>query len=211
MPRIQGAPLIFLFITAQSLAWTGCAGSELSPQSSMDTQSPKAKPVLARNTHSGRRAFLQPESGAPIQDMSPQNCSQGFHPQSDTISDLARLAALCAKSNGLIAITNVYNGQFEDLSSEVDRFQFKGRGGHCYRILSVGGEGITDLDIAVIDSDNRLATADLSSDAFPIVPPRGFLCLKQEETFTIQVAAQQGNGHYALQVWGSPSPESSAR
>lgn len=199
MLQAHRAPFI-CFFAAACLVCTACAGNELSAQSSADADAQPS--TFTRDTRSQRPIFAA--SSKTAREIPPQACSEGFEPQADAALGLSRLAAPCAQSKGLIAITPVHTGIFGDTSSGVDRFQFKGRKDHCYRILSVGEAGIIDLDIAVLDSNGRLAAADLSSDAFPIVPPRGFLCLKQEETFTIQVAAQQGNGRYVLQIWGSP-------
>lgn len=192
--------LRIVLLAAFCPAWSGCAATEVSqPSAAADAE----RFSLARDTRSHRRVFVPaaPKIAAP--EISPQACSEGFQPAQDTASDLDRLAASCAQSIGLIAITPVFTGAFQDASSAAERLQFKGRKDHCYRILSVGEAGIADLDIAVFDSEGRLAAADVSSDRFPMVPPRGFLCLKQEETFTIEIASQQGAGRYLLQVWGS--------
>jgi hypothetical protein len=67
----------------------------------------------------------------------------------------------------------------------------------------VGSPEVTDLDIAVVDAEGRLAAADLSDDRFPIAPPTGVLCLKSDQLFTIQIGVMGGSGSYLVQVWGS--------
>jgi hypothetical protein len=118
--------------------------------------------------------------------------------------DLTRLTRRCADPQSLTAVTPVYVGASQDERADQDRLSFRGRAGRCYRVFSIGAPSVVDLDVAITDDDGRLAAADASGDRFPIVPPRGALCLRRDELFTIHVGVIKGRGSYLLQVWGSP-------
>jgi len=129
------------------------------------------------------------------------SCSASFEPGFDPVSDLARLTAACAAD--LEAVTPVKVGDEQGESADAERFSFRGRAGRCYRVFAVGSPEVRDLDIAVVDAEGRLAAADLSGDRFPIAPPTGYLCLKSDQLFTIQIGVMGGSGSYLVQVWGS--------
>ena len=129
-------------------------------------------------------------------------CASSFEPGLDPASDLARLAAACAAPAGLKAVTPVKVGGAQGQGDDAERFVFRGRADRCYRVLAVGSPEVTDLDIAIVDAEGRLAAADISSDRFPTAPPSGFFCLGADQVFTIQIGVRAGSGGYVAQVWG---------
>jgi len=75
-------------------------------------------------------------------------------------------------------------------------------GGGCYRIFATASASVGDLDLLVRDSERPLA-GDLGSDAWPVLPPRGPLCLATEGLYLLEVSVREGAGDYALQIWGT--------
>jgi hypothetical protein len=128
-------------------------------------------------------------------------CYRGFQPGNDAPADLARLTGACGAPNGLGAVTPVRIGDAQTQDDPAERFTFRARAGRCYRFFSVGEQGVADLDLAVLDPAGRLAAADVSGDRFPVVPPRGPLCMEREGIYTVEVAVVQGSGRFVLQVW----------
>jgi hypothetical protein len=128
-------------------------------------------------------------------------CYQGFEPTADPPADLERLAGACGPPAGLAAATPVQIGAPQAEGDPSDRFSFRARAGRCYRFFSVGAPEVADLDVAVLDPEGRLAAADASGDRFPVVPPRGPLCVGREGVYTVEVAVVRGRGPYVLQVW----------
>ena len=63
--------------------------------------------------------------------------------------------------------------------------------------------GVTDLDLAVYDPDGHIAGGDVSRDRWPVVPPRGPLCVEQEGVYTLAVSVARGRGDYVLEIWGT--------
>ncbi len=85
-----------------------------------------------------------------------------------------------------------------------ERFLFRARRG-CYRAFALGGPGVVDLDVAMYDPQGRLAAGDVSRDCWPVVPPRGPLCVESDGVYTVTVAVARGRGDFLLQMWG-PGP-----
>lgn len=73
--------------------------------------------------------------------------------------------------------------------------------GRCYSILAVGGEGVNDLDAALMRGNTQLA-ADGTRNAFPSVRH----CAEQTGRVTLQVRATSGSGDYFYQVFRQSAP-----
>jgi hypothetical protein len=131
------------------------------------------------------------------------SCYRTFEPRSDqAAADLERLTSACGRPTGLAPLAPPREGEPQGQDDPVERFTFQTRAGRCYRIFAVGAPSVTDLDVAVLDPEGRLAAADLSGDRFPVVPPRGPLCAEREGVYTVEVSVAQGSGTYAIQVLG---------
>lgn len=183
---VRGLPVLLWPVLLAPALLTGCLASSPEPPAG----SPDATDV---GTHAAERAGRG--------DLWTR-CYSGFQPTGSAPTDLARLTAACGPPAGLTALTTVYSGavQAEDAPSE--RVLFRAHGGRCYRFFSVGGDGVTDLDMAVLAPDGRLAAADASRDRFPVVPPRGPLCAPRDGVYAVDIAVQKGSGGFVLQVWG---------
>lgn len=129
-------------------------------------------------------------------------CYRAFRPTDDAPADLGRLTAACGPPNGMSAVTPVRVGELQAEDEPSERLTFRARGGRCYRFFAVGTPDVADLDLAVLDPDGRLAAADGSGDRFPVVPPRGPLCVERDGVYTVEAAVVRGSGTFVLQVWG---------
>jgi hypothetical protein len=70
------------------------------------------------------------------------------------------------------------------------------RGGRCYSVLAVGGDGIVDLDASLLQGTTPIAT-EASTNAFPSVRH----CPAQNGTFKLKVRAASGSGAYFFQLF----------
>ncbi len=130
------------------------------------------------------------------------DCYRRFQPGEDPAADLARLGEACAAPGGLHPLGAVHQGAEQGASDPPERFLFRARRG-CYRAFALGGPGVVDLDLAVYDPQGKLAGGDVSRDRWPVVPPRGPLCVEKDGVYTIAVAVARGRGDYVLQIWGT--------
>jgi len=69
-------------------------------------------------------------------------------------------------------------------------------GGHCYAILTVGGQGISNVNLTLNEGSNQLTT-DNTRTAFPTVRH----CPQQNTRVRLEVAAGGGSGRYFYQVF----------
>lgn len=130
------------------------------------------------------------------------SCYQGFQLTEDPVSDLDRLGLACGAPRGLGAVSPVHVAT-QKAEEPAERLVFRARKGRCYRLFAVGAAGVRDLDVAILAPDGRLVAADLTKDAWSVVPPRGPWCPDEEGPFAIDISVPDGEGAYALGVWGT--------
>jgi len=135
------------------------------------------------------------------------SCYKDFQPTEAPVSDLDRLGFSCGAPRGYSSVAPVHTGS-QKAEDPAERLVFRAKKGRCYRLFAIGDAGVRDLDVAVIARDGRLVAADLSKDPWSVVPPRGPWCADEEGPFAIDISVGEGQGAYALGVWGS-EPESS--
>jgi hypothetical protein len=70
------------------------------------------------------------------------------------------------------------------------------RGGRCYSVLVVGGEGVVDLEASLLQGSTPIAS-ESSTNAFPSVRH----CPAQNGTFKLKVRAASGSGAYFFQLF----------
>jgi hypothetical protein len=134
------------------------------------------------------------------------DCYRRFSPGDDAAADLGRLGEACSAPAGLRPLGDAYQGAPQGAGDPPERLAFRMRPG-CYRAFAVGGAGVDDLDLAFYDPEGRLAAGDVSRDRWPVVPPRGPLCIDKAGVYTVVVAVARGQGDYLLQVWGPAPPD----
>ncbi len=131
------------------------------------------------------------------------DCYSSFTPSGKARADLNRLTRACGPTGGMRAVTPVTHAEQND-KDPVDRYTFYvPRAGACYRVYAVGNRGVSDLDLLVRGPSGDDVAADLTHDAFPVLPPQGPLCFEQPGLYLLEVSVHRGQGGYAIQVWGN--------
>ncbi len=77
--------------------------------------------------------------------------------------------------------------------------------GRCYRIIGVGGVGVTDLDLKLYDPAGTMVDQDIATDNFPVIGLNNQrpLCPQTGGSYRLEVIMYQGSGDYGVQVFGS--------
>ncbi len=75
--------------------------------------------------------------------------------------------------------------------------------GRCYVAMARGGEGLTDIDLVLLDPDGAEVARDLDRDAEPDVE----LCPEEGGHYAVIARAFEGAGALGVLVLGGPAPE----
>lgn len=79
--------------------------------------------------------------------------------------------------------------------------------GFCYRVISVGGTGISDLDMFLLDTAGRQIDADRAPDNYPVIGLSRPLCVPPGAppiTAQIRIRAFSGSGEIGVQIFATP-------
>jgi hypothetical protein len=75
------------------------------------------------------------------------------------------------------------------------------RGGFCYRVLGVAGDGVEDLDLLLFDSNGVEAQQDPGQDRFPALGVQSAICPGSAGAFRLQVWMYKGSGAFIAGVY----------
>jgi hypothetical protein len=79
--------------------------------------------------------------------------------------------------------------------------------GFCYRVIAVGGTGISDLDMFLLDTAGRQIDADRAPDNYPVIGLSRPLCVPPGAppiTAQIRIRAFSGSGEIGVQIFATP-------
>ena len=80
-------------------------------------------------------------------------------------------------------------------------------GGHCYRIIGVGGPGVDDLDLFLRDMSGVVIDQDRAPNNFPVIGLDRALCLPAgmgNQSVQIEMRMTSGAGAVGVQMFGTP-------
>jgi hypothetical protein len=78
------------------------------------------------------------------------------------------------------------------------------RGGHCYRIVAVGGTGVEDMDLFLYDPEGVQTQQDPAQDRFPVLGLQAEICPLRGGAYRLQVHMYKGGGAFAARVYRTP-------
>ena len=108
-------------------------------------------------------------------------------------------------ANGFIAVTDLVRGAMRH--GERRTVVAAVVGGHCYRIIGVGGAGVGDLDLYLRDLTGNVIDQDRAPDNFPVIGLDRQLCLPAgmgNQSAQLEIRMARGEGEIGVQVFGSP-------
>ncbi len=74
--------------------------------------------------------------------------------------------------------------------------------GQCYKIIGVGGPGVSDLDLKLYDPTNEMVDQDIATDNFPVIGLQRQLCPTAAGQYRLEVLMFSGAGEFGVQVFG---------
>jgi hypothetical protein len=183
----------------------GCVETSSHEPDVPDWKRPRAAPADVSDVSLEELGARSPLASLRYSDPFWSACYRSFQPSEDPVSDLDRLGFACGAPRGLAAVAPVHVGS-QKADDEAERLVFRARKGRCYRVFAIGAAEVRDLDVSILAPDGRLVAADVSKDAWSVVPPRAPWCPEDEGPYAIDVSVADGEGSYALGVWGSELP-----
>jgi hypothetical protein len=195
VPFASGRLSLALFA---AIVLVGCVEASSRPPEEPDWKRPRAAALDISDT-----SLTEPRT-RPDRFIDPfwSTCYKGFQPSADPVSDLDRLGFACGAPRGYGAVSPVHTGS-QKAEDPAERLVFRARKGRCYRLFAVGEATVRDLDVSILAPDGRLVAADLSKDPWSVVPPRAPWCPDEVGPFAVDVSVADGQGAFALGVWGS--------
>jgi hypothetical protein len=115
-------------------------------------------------------------------------------------ADVTKLAKGCEKVTKMKLVGKTLNGK-QGAEDKPQTFPLKASAGKCYRVYAESDPGITDLDMAIKDSNGDIAGEDSTDDPSPVVLEDGAVCFKEADDATVIVSVGSGKGAYVVQVW----------
>ena len=129
-------------------------------------------------------------------------CHKDYKPKTKNLdAEVAALAKGCAKTTKMKQIGKTLTGK-QGAESKPQSFPFKAQAGKCYRVYAESETTITDLDMAIKDSNGDIAGEDSTDDPSPVVLEDGAVCFKEGDDATVIVSVGSGKGAYSVQIWG---------
>jgi hypothetical protein len=78
------------------------------------------------------------------------------------------------------------------------------RGGYCYRIIGVAGDGVADFDLLLFDANGVQVQQDPAQDRFPVLGQHSEICPTASAQYRVQAVMYKGGGPFVLGVYKTP-------
>lgn len=120
----------------------------------------------------------------------------------DLVAGATAMANACVDTQKMHQLGQPSTGQGQyATATSVTTLPLKAQTNRCYRIIGLAEGTVTDLDIAVTDSNGKSAGEDVTDSNDAIVLENGSLCFKQDDSANINVAVAGGSGKWAVEIW----------
>jgi hypothetical protein len=75
----------------------------------------------------------------------------------------------------------------------------------CFKIIGVGGAGVTDLDLFLFDPQGTQMQEDTATDAYPVLGLNHPICPDLAGSYRVRVRMFEGAGEFGVQVFHAQS------
>jgi hypothetical protein len=75
------------------------------------------------------------------------------------------------------------------------------RGAHCYRVLAVAADGVSDLDLLLFDPNGVQVQQDPAQDRFPTLGMQTEICPVVGGAYRLQAVMYKGSGAFAARAY----------
>jgi hypothetical protein len=195
------ASIATVLVSLASLAACGGGGADTTPPTSANSvaaqqaaMDKKGEPPLPTKPDSDKVTWKQDPAFA--------KCHNDVQTGADLAAGVAAMAKGCAATMGLHQIGQTTQDTFNNLD-KAHPIPLHAEAGHCYRVYGLSEAALQDLDIAITDSAGKSCGEDGSDSPDAVVLEDGEICFTAADDVQVNVAAGNGSGKYAVQVWGN--------
>jgi hypothetical protein len=135
------------------------------------------------------------------QDPSFAKCHNDVKTGKDLVAGVTAMAQGCASLMKMHQIGQTVQDSFANLD-KAHPLPLHAEAGHCYRAYGLSEDALQDLDIAIIDSAGKFCGEDGSDSPDAVTLEDGAICFTATDDVNVNVAAGNGNGKYAVEIWG---------
>ena len=128
-------------------------------------------------------------------------CHNDVKTGADLVAGVTAMATACTGQTKMHQIGQTVQGSRKNLDPALT-IPLQAQANHCYRVYGLSEDALKDLDIAVIDSAGKSAGEDGSDSPDAVVLEDGEICFKQADNVSVNVVAGDGNGKFAVEIWG---------
>lgn len=129
------------------------------------------------------------------------DCYAGISGGGNAEADLKSLTDSCGPKGGMRALTEPKRAT-QAARDVATRHGFDvAKPGLCFRVYAVGGSGVGELDVAILDPTGRAIATDDQAGARAVAPPNEPVCVHSEGLHEVEVSVREGAGDVAFQVW----------
>jgi hypothetical protein len=136
------------------------------------------------------------------QDPSYAKCHNDVKTGTDLVAGVTAIANGCASMMGLKQIGTTTQDTYKNLDP-AHVIPLHADAGHCYRVYGLSEDALQDLDIAITDSAGKSCGEDGSDSPDAVVLESGEICFTVADDVKVNIAAGNGAGKYAVQIWGN--------
>jgi hypothetical protein len=136
------------------------------------------------------------------QDPSYAKCHNDVKTGADLVAGVTAMAQGCASLMNMHQVGQTVQDTYK-LNDPAHPIPLHAEAGHCYRVFGLSEDSLQDLDIAIMDSTGQSAGEDGSDSPDAVVLEDGEVCFSQTDDVKVNVAAGNGQGKYAVEIWGT--------
>ncbi|MFO0629782.1 MAG: hypothetical protein U0325_29675 [Polyangiales bacterium] len=198
---------LLLSLTALAAISTGACATTPAPQAQVTVAAPAPQPVVQQPVYQQPAVPIVAVPGAVVGGggvgsvVGPTWTANGMDAVGQNMTLRARQFA-----SGFTAVTDMIRSTMRQGREGVTVPGTVGPG-FCYRVISVGGTGISDLDMFLLDTSGRQIDADRAPDNYPVIGLSRPLCVPPGAppiTAQIRIRAFSGSGEIGVQIFATP-------
>lgn len=104
-------------------------------------------------------------------------------------------------AEGMGPATPLFRGTLQNGATQ--DYQAVLQGSRCFKIIGVGAEGVSDLDLFLFDPDGVQVQQDTATDSYPVLGLAHPICPDRAGAYRVQVKMFEGSGDFGVQVFQS--------